>query len=367
MRRRVAAASVTASVAVSLFSVGAPSASADDCPTTVTALGDGRFEVRFTNTDVCNWTVPDGITKLEALLVGSGGGSVESYAGGGGEVVLVDLTGTTGALAIEVGDSNADVFDRTDIDTTVTTDSQNVEAIGGFTGGTDANNECGGFSGNGNSGWCDYLGQDGGGGAGGDAPGTPGAGSSFGDGGPGVVVGDIAAAGSLFAGSTECFGGGGASASLDLRFQDSLFQVFEFDSAEPGCGGGYATSSATLPTLTEDFVATLVTPANTGGGAGASRFGLNVAENAGSDGLVVVRYQTPTPAPEPGPTPGPDPTPEPTPEPSPEPELASETTGRATLPATGLTSGETAGLGLLLTGIGLGAVATGRRLRPTRS
>jgi hypothetical protein len=249
--------------------------------------------------------------------------------------------------------------------------SRDTELVAGATtqsaaGGGNGDGFCGGTSGNGNEGFCFNVGEGsvGGGGAGGIAPGTgtaiPGIETNFGDGGPGAIVDDLAATGSLFDGVSECFGGGGASAYGDIRFSDVIQtnEYVAFEPNTPGCGGGTVTTASVLPIVVSDLVPVGATPANTGGG-GPAILGNNTDDlnTTGSDGVVVVRYQVSTP--DPGPAPAPEPEPEPTPDPS-----SDATTDPArTLPATGLSTGDTMGLGVLLTGAGLGAIALERRLR----
>jgi hypothetical protein len=352
-RRRVIAASVTATMAVGLFATVAPTASAAICPTTVTDLGAGRFEIRFTSTEgTCDWSVPEGVTKLEALLVGSGGSGLASYAGGGGDVVIVDLTGTTGAVAITVGAADDGAGRDTELVDGVTTHTA--------AGGGNGENFCGGTSGNGNEGYCDSEGADGGGGAGGDAPATPGVNPNWGDGGPGLVVDDLAGAGSLFDGVTECFGGGGAAAFSEGSFDQNLgtFVIETFVSNTAGCGGGLFFASGPFPKALADFTVGRDLPENSGGGGPAIYGGApNEIDLTGSDGVAVVRYEVPVPGP--GPQPGPDPTPEPEVAPTDPAAVSPE----GTLPATGLSSGDAAGLGILLTGAGVGVLAYERRLR----
>ena len=81
------------------------------CAPTITTDGDATV-VSFTTVGTCTWTVPTGITNLDAvLIVGGGGGGGLDQGGGGGAGGLVDLTNvstTPGAnLTIDVGAGGA--------------------------------------------------------------------------------------------------------------------------------------------------------------------------------------------------------------------------------------------------------------------
>lgn len=278
-RRATVTAATTATALAAGLSVGAPVAhggSPSTCSVTANDLGGGVYEIRFTDTGTCDWTVPDGVSQLEALLVGSGGGSVAAYAGGGGEVTLVDLTGTTGRVTVTVGATSTPPA-RTGVDSEVIAGASTYTAAGGWGGATDGSGECGGKSGNNNLGHCDYSGNDGGGG-------SSGAANADGDGGAGTVVDAIAGATSLFDGVTDCYGGGGAAARGTFSTYPTLTA---FDPKTPGCGGGKVTTTATFPVDVGVAVYSHDISANTGGGAGAWGVG-----NNGSNGLVVVRYRT---------------------------------------------------------------------------
>lgn len=202
-------------------------------------------------------------TKLEVLLVGSGGSAVGraedavaipatvgyAAAGGGGEVEIVDFSGSTNPVAIAFAGA-------TSATNTVTSGS----ADAGFGGSTD-----GGFT-------TAQGGDSGSGELGADAPtalGAPGAAGGAGDGGAasganggaGTVVSTIAASGSLFAGDTRCFGGGGAATAGST-----------VGTPAAGCGGGSATTAPR---------------ANSGGGSGAVD---GIASFSGATGIAIVRW-----------------------------------------------------------------------------
>jgi uncharacterized repeat protein (TIGR02543 family) len=227
----------------------------------------GICELSFTS-GTSTFTPTADMTKLEVLLVGAGGNGAEytggsgyatAAAGGGGEVKIVDLTGATGPLTIVVATPGT----LGSVTSTTSTTVQN--------GGSPADNSyTGGTSGSGQGGSSvsfdadlDTV-NDGAFGAGGGA-GGPAAGAN---GGAGVVVGNLAPAGSLFTGDTRCFGGGGAIGSARSSTQGL-----------PGCGGGAATlTSVSTPT------------AHSGGGGGSVDSPQAAALRRGADGIVIVRW-----------------------------------------------------------------------------
>jgi hypothetical protein len=87
------------------------------CPTTTptaTLVANNVCEVRFTTSGDHTFAVPSGITKLSAVLVGGGGAgghftsggefpTTTEYAGGGGDVQYIDSVAITHTLAVHVG------------------------------------------------------------------------------------------------------------------------------------------------------------------------------------------------------------------------------------------------------------------------
>ncbi len=78
------------------------------CPTTVpaaTLVADGVCEVRMTASG--SFTPPAGIAKLSAVLVGAGGGAAYTtdgfYAGDGGSVTYIDSVSLAGPIPVVVG------------------------------------------------------------------------------------------------------------------------------------------------------------------------------------------------------------------------------------------------------------------------
>lgn len=290
--RRVAPLSTIAvGAALLVAGLGSPAMASASCPSGSTLVAGNACEVVFTSTPSGVWTPPVGVTRLDALLVGAGGLAHGTfwYGGGGGDVRIVELA-SSGDVTIVVGAEASSDYSTTN-DTSVAQGTTTEVAEGGRSPVGDI----GGYSGNGNA---PGPGANAGSGAGGV--------SVLNNGGPGVIVGDITGAEqTLFAGVTDCYGGGGAA-------RDGVAT----------CGGGFAASTsstgATQPV------------ANSGGGGAAwySTASSDYVAQNGAAGKVVLRFELPE------------------------------------LPATGqsdFTGAMTAGLGAML--VGAGAVAFGIRRR----
>ncbi len=248
-----------------------PAAIADGgCATGSTLVSTGVCEATFTSSGT--FTPPATATKLEALLVGAGGAATGLYAGGGGDVQIVELS-ASGEVTVTVGDGGTldgggdGIGGASSVAQGSTTDSAE--------GGTPGGGYAGGNSGNGNEG-----GPQSGGGAGGVPPVTL-------EGGPGVVVSDLDS--TLFLDVDDCFGGGGGG----FFYGDTT--------ALATCGGGYSTnvvdntgpSPYTPNTGSADIFFAV---ANSGGGAGTVISFDTVAQwtgtanVVGADGYVALRY-----------------------------------------------------------------------------
>jgi LPXTG-motif cell wall-anchored protein len=114
MTLRTAGAIGLSAVALTAFSTAAPAAAVPDCGTapaggTLTVLGGTTCEVDFSTTGSYTWSLPTGVTGLQALLAGGGGGAASDgsygYAGNGGRVRYVDYSGASAAsvLTVNVG------------------------------------------------------------------------------------------------------------------------------------------------------------------------------------------------------------------------------------------------------------------------
>ncbi len=238
--------------------------------------GNGACEVTFLSTPAETFQVPAGVSALQALLVAGGGAGSTGYAGGGGEVKVVDLE-TAGDVTIHVAAQPAPVNDGED--SFVTQGSTTFTAKGGLGNGVSGNGNPGSSSGF-------NTGAGGAGGAGGRDTGD----NNVGDvgvnptnmpefnGGLGLVVKDIAGA-TLFSDDTDCFGGGGAN-----NGQSSFGDDIQFGwNGVAVCGAG-----STVIDPANDTVTIVEATANSGGGAGAHPY--DSVGRAGSSGRVVLRY-----------------------------------------------------------------------------
>lgn len=85
---------------------------ASTCTVTRTAVAGmpNTVELRVTGDGTCTATLPSGVVKAEAILVGSGGGSMNMFAGsagGGGQVKHASLATTAGTLRFSLGASSS--------------------------------------------------------------------------------------------------------------------------------------------------------------------------------------------------------------------------------------------------------------------
>jgi uncharacterized repeat protein (TIGR02543 family) len=187
-------------------------------------------------------------------------------AGGGGEVKIVDFSGSTSPMTVTVATpgTSGSVSDGI----TTATVGNGADAFPG--GGTPA---VGGSSGNGNTGGTTATGTGnaGGGGAGGATVSA--------NGGAGVIVSSLVTASSLFTGDANCYGGGGAAGLAANGGTPAIVGLAT-------CGGG-GPSDSTSTALTAPAV-------NSGGGGGGIDVTQALALRQGADGVVVVRWNAAT-------------------------------------------------------------------------
>jgi len=255
--------------------------------TTVGNYKVNKYTLSGTTTGTFTWTVPDGVTQAEYLVVAGGGGGADTSGGGGGGggVLNSSQSGISGSYTIVVGAGGAcgvnGVNSSINFPVSVTSiggghgsggTSSAAGANGGSGGGGAARTTAGsggtGVSGqgtNGGAGWNSgsqsYTRGGGGGGAG--AVGTSTSSSARGDGGSGLA--------SSITGSSLYYGGGGGGGTES------------YDAGQGGLGGGGAggrypdTSAAQNGTV------------NTGGGGG----GGYTTCGAGGSGVVIIKYLAP--------------------------------------------------------------------------
>lgn len=260
------AAVTTAGVSTLAFGVApAFAAPSEACGPTGDLVAPGICEQSFTDATAVATFTPPTTTRLDVLLVGAGGNAnfdsgTNGYAsaGGGGEVRVVDLTGTTADIDVEIGEAG---------NSTELSGGVSETAAGGSFGGYDSStNTATGGSAGANSGATVTEPT-------GTFPAAGGAGrggsTTTHDGGAGLTAAAVGV-GTLFAGDTRCFGGGGAagvSGSVGV--------------ADAACGGGAPNAAGT------DVVAPR---ANSGGGGGA----VPTAGSDGASGIAIFRWTAAT-------------------------------------------------------------------------
>lgn len=271
IRRTTTAFAACAAVGVSSLFVGIAPASAapsEACGADGTLVSAGICELTVTSGSA-TFTRTAQMTRLEVLLVGAGGASADqndpntdgyAAAGGGGDVKVVDFSSGTTDLTVTVAQPGVASSGSVDDGSTVTTVTNGVDASSfGAVGGASGT----GFSGASGTGGVGY-------GAGGGASASP---TAFENGGAGRVVSTLAlASGSLFAGDSACYGGGGAIGTAAVL-------------GTADCGGGTASSDR----------ASIIPPtANSGGGAAGIDTTQTLSARTGASGVVVIRWTAAT-------------------------------------------------------------------------
>lgn len=233
-----------------------------------TEVSDGLCEVVYDVAGSYTFDVPAGVSKIAAILVGAGGGSLydsfsNAYGGGGGDVIFVDSLPTSGSYAITVGAGGLAVSGG-QVDPNAAGDGEDTTldssvASGGLGAWIDLNSAGywgGGDSGNGNAG---------------SASTSTGAGGGAGESAPDCNTG---------ANPTSCPGGAGVTAST-VAAGSELFPSLLGES-EYGIGGTGLAEVA--PGSVTDY------PAGHGGDALSSTSG-----DDGNDGTVVIRWKAALP------------------------------------------------------------------------
>jgi uncharacterized repeat protein (TIGR02543 family) len=278
-KKSVAIASAFGVAGISSLFFGAAPASADPaCADGGTLLTTANIcELTYTTAnETQTFAVQPGMTQLQVLIVGGGGdGGYGGGGGGGGSVKIVDFDGTTAtSLSVLVGgySSDSSISDGTttvvantgqpaDEDGTTTTSSGKTKNVPAHSG----------ESGNGHKGYPEGSKAYGGGGG---ADGSP---THRRDGGAGKVADKvtyktpkgktITPVYKLFAGDTNCYGGGGAVGDGTTD-------------GTPGCNAGYVAAGGAV-----------VDPAaNSGSGSGGFIEAQNADGNQAASGVVVIRW-----------------------------------------------------------------------------
>ena len=246
------------------------------------------------------WTVPAGVTSVEALVVAGGGGGGWQYGGGGGAGGVVhhatfgttpaaDLTVTVGAGGAASNTNDQSPSGGDSVFSTMTAlggggggnsslngadggSGAGAGSAGAYTGGSATQGDSGGGTGYGNDGGDGEAGPDytSGGGGGAAAAGANSNGNASGAGGAGKLFSNFTSYGA----SSGYFGGGGGG---------SYNVAYATTAGAGGIGGGAAGREMAAGTgYSAD--------ANTGGGGGAGGNSVSNYSGAGGSGFVGLLY-----------------------------------------------------------------------------
>jgi hypothetical protein len=254
----------------------------------------------FTTVGSHTWTVPEGVSEVDVLVVGGGGGGGSNYGGGGGAggLIFEENYGVSGDISVEIGDGGAGSA-TTSVAATNGGNSifGSLTAIGGGKGGNGAQTTT--ALGNGGDG-----GSGGGGGGHSDVDpyvlggvGTTNQGNDGGDGYSGSTTTERSGGGGGGAnqvGSNSApqqGGAGGVGSYLGNIFGDNYGENGWF--AGGGGGGVVEVGSGGLGGVGGGGdgghgVAGENALANTGGGGGAG--GIELIGGNGGSGIVIIRY-----------------------------------------------------------------------------
>lgn len=284
---------------------------------TKTDSTDGNYQITIiTAGSSCRWSPPNGVTALEALIIGGGGGGGTNRGGGGGAggFVKTNFGTLSSSLRITVGTGGRGADNETSTNTQ--TNGGNSSIIngttttsatgGGFGGGSAQSDHNGANGGSGGGAGYNYAGNNYSGGTGTSGQGNNGGGTGSninafrytgggggaggigigGGGGTNTATGGTTPNGgiglaSLISGtSTYYAGGGGGSVGIGSGESGGSFTTSAAGNGGlggGGNGGGYnqAGSAGT---------------ANTGGGGGGGANATNTDGGNGGSGVVILRY-----------------------------------------------------------------------------
>jgi hypothetical protein len=277
----------------------------ENSPTTcapTSSTSGGNTILKFTTVGTCNWSVPSGVSSVQALVVGGGGGgSSDVGGGGGGGQVIASTVNVSGTVAIKVGaggvfgwmrmtnpTAGGKTGGRSAIGSSTIalggsgangrySDNLNFDGTAnntGFTGGGGPYEDC--YlcnAGNTGTGGASRKGGDGSGNGGGGGGGAGGTGADQVDGGAGGI--GIA---STITGSSLHYGGGGGGGAYP-------------DNVTPGPGGlgGGGDGEGHYDTRGEPGL-----DGRGGGGGGAGSDGGEWGHGGmGGSGIVIIKFATP--------------------------------------------------------------------------
>lgn len=253
----------------------------------------------FTTVGSHTWTVPEGVTEADVLVVGGGGGGGSNYGGGGGAggLIFEEGYGVSGDISVEVGGGGIGSATTS----TAATNGGNssfgsLTAIGGGKGGNGAQTTTAlgsggdGGSGGGGGGHSDLYNILGG-------AGTTNQGNKGGNGDSGSTTTELSGGGgggasqAGFNGVPQQGGAGGSGLYLGDVFGTNYGENGWF--AGGGGGGAGEVGSGGLGGIGGGGdggydVAGGNASANTGGGGGAG--GVELAGGDGGSGIVIIRY-----------------------------------------------------------------------------
>jgi hypothetical protein len=268
----------------------------------ISSTSGGSTILKFTTVGTCSWSVPSGVSSVQALVVGGGGGgSSDVGGGGGGGQVVATTVNVSGTVAIKVGAGGVFGWQRMYNDTAGGKTggrsaigsvavalggsgangrfSNNLNPDGsanntGFTGGGGPYEDCGGCNaGNTGTGGASFKGGNGSGNGGGGGGGAAAAGADRVDGaagGIGVV--------STITGTSMHYGGGGGGGAYPNNVAIGL----------GGLGGG-GDGVAEYNTRGESGL-----DGRGGGGGGAASDGNQWGHGGmGGSGVVIIKFGTP--------------------------------------------------------------------------
>jgi hypothetical protein len=277
----------------------------DNSPTTcdpVSSISGSNTILKFTTVGTCNWSVPSGVSSVQALVVGGGGGgSSDVGGGGGGGQVVASTVNVSGTVPITVGAGGVFGWKRMYNNTaggktggrssigssTIALGgsgangrySNNLNPDGtanntGYTGGGGPYEDCGSCKeGNTGTGGAAYKGGAGSGNGGGGGGGAGGAGADRVSG----AAGGVGIANSL-TGSSITYGGGGGGSGYPSNTPLGV----------GGLGGGGDGASQ------DEYRGESGVDGRGGGGGGAATDGDEWGHGGmGGTGVVILKYGTP--------------------------------------------------------------------------
>lgn len=270
--------------------------------------------VEFRTVGSTTWTVPNGVTSIEYLVVAGGGGGAGGQAsehggggGGAGGVLSGVLNVLPGSIGVTVGDGGAGgTANAAGGNGTNSSLAGTLNAVGGGRGGTyfspNAANAGGSGGGAGASATSSYLtGQDGTAGQGSKGGNVTVSGTNArhgaGGGGAGNVGGNTTASGgytisagsggigitSSITGTSNYYGGGGGGGGSSYRGGGAT------GGASGGSGGGGDGATYTGTSITQPTAGASNTGGGGGGGIGTGGGNATVGA-AGGTGIIILRY-----------------------------------------------------------------------------